>query len=102
MSKILWRNLPFAFAIALTGSIATTPAIAQTLSEFRTWTCDELWYARNSEYEAVAYCFKSARGKREFSNLGCFRNESQASAAMGSYNRAYVSKMKKAEKLKGC
>ncbi len=102
MPKLILRNLPFVFAMTLAGSIVTTPALSQSTSELSGWSCGDLWTARNNEYSQVGYCFKGARGKREFGNGGCSRNESEARRAMGSENRAYVDRIKRVERAEGC
>ena len=70
--------------------------------DISTMSCNELWYARNRIFHQYGYCFRTARGKRSFSNDGCHRSNTQAWRAMGSANRARVNRIKYLERSRGC
>jgi len=99
MSKFLLRGLPFVVAMTLASSLPISTATAQN---YRAMSCNDLWLDRNGRYADVGYCFKGERGKAEFGNAGCHRNESEARRAMGSSNRRDVDRIKAEERRRGC
>ncbi len=99
MSRFLLWSLPLALATTFVGSLPPAPASAQNLSRL---SCADLWLDRNSRYAEVGYCFKGARGKANFGNAGCHRNESQARRAMTASSRRAVNRLKAEEIRKGC
>jgi len=65
-------------------------------------SCESLWHERNSIFDQYGYCFRTTRGKRAFSNAGCFRSQNQAWRAMGASNRSRVQEIKSQENARGC
>jgi len=81
-----------------TGGNAPRPRTEPTA----TGTCDSLWYERNTIWASYGYCFTSPRGIAAFGNDGCFRNQTQAQAAMSGQQRAMVDRIKAMEAAQGC
>jgi len=81
-----------------TGGNAPRPRTEPTA----TATCDSLWYERNTIWASYGYCFTSPRGIAAFGNDGCFRNQTQAQAAMSGQQRAMVDRIKAMEAAQGC
>jgi hypothetical protein len=52
----------------LAASTLATSALAQN---YRDYSCEDLWYARNSIYAENGFCFKTDRARETFGR-GCF------------------------------
>ena len=102
MYKRLSQTALLAIATASLGFVQAPPAAAQSVNQLMNLSCNDLWVARNIEYHDAKYCFKTTRGRREFGNAGCFRNEREARRAMGPVNRGRVDRIRTAERRKGC
>jgi hypothetical protein len=64
-------------------------------------SCDQLWTVRNGIYAVRGYCFKTDRGKKEFSNDGCnFDDESEV--PLNDYERANVKLIREMEQRRNC
>jgi len=64
-------------------------------------TCGELWMLRNSAYHENGYCFRSARGRRTFSNAGCTFKRVQ-DVPLSRTERANIKRIVEVEKRRGC
>ena len=63
--------------------------------------CDQLWTVRNGIYAVRGYCFKTERGKQNFSNEGCsFEDESEV--PLNDYERANVKLIREIEQRRNC
>lgn len=63
--------------------------------------CDQLWTVRNGIYAVRGYCFKTQRGKENFSNDGCnFDDESEV--PLNDYERANVKLIREMEQRRNC
>ncbi|MBB3929071.1 hypothetical protein GGR25_000090 [Kaistia hirudinis] len=82
-------------------TIGCTDSEKMSLSSLRTLSCDSLWTARNTIYHENGYCFRTARGKANFSNDGCVTSN-QSAIRLNSYERANVQAITKVEREKGC
>lgn len=88
-------RLSAAFAVIAT---TTLPAAAQN---YRAYSCQDLWVARNQIYKDAGYCFKTSRAIRFFGNAGCqFDSESRVPLSRG--DRAEIDRIKRIEDGKGC
>ena len=63
--------------------------------------CDFLWQMRNRIFAERGYCFHTARGIAEMGNDGC-RYSDLARVPLNDIERANVSTIAKAERLKDC
>lgn len=83
-------------ALVVAGAVASTmPAQAQYAS------CHELWVERNSIFKARGYCFKTRRAISYFGNAGC-RYDYEEDVPLSAYERAYVARIRAAERALGC
>jgi hypothetical protein len=104
-----------ALAAALTLSLATAPALAQSCFEdvgcpsdhnipiwlLKQLSCDALWTVRNSIFHDNGYCFKTQRALSVWNNDGCqYWNSGQV--PLNSYERTNVSRISSVEKQMGC
>ena len=60
--------------------------------------CFDLWYQRNEIYAANGYCFGTDKGKKYFSNDGCYT----ATPDLGAAEQTEVDAIKMQEKRNGC
>jgi hypothetical protein len=74
--------------------------LAATISLATAQTCKSLWYQRNAIYKNAGYCFKTARGVREFGNAGCAYGEANAPLSPG--QRARIASIARSEQALGC
>ncbi|HUJ37426.1 MAG TPA: YARHG domain-containing protein [Hyphomicrobium sp.] len=63
--------------------------------------CDQLWTVRNGIYAVRGYCFKTERGKQNFSNEGCNFND-EAEVPLNDYERANVKLIRELEQRRNC
>lgn len=63
--------------------------------------CDQLWTVRNGIYAWRGYCFKTGRGKQEFTNDGCTYDD-QDQVPLNDYERANIRLIQTLEKKRGC
>lgn len=64
-------------------------------------SCDILWQIRNQIYHENGYCFRTARGMREFGNSGC-RYANVNAVPLNGFERANVAKVVRVESMKRC
>jgi hypothetical protein len=75
-------------------------SLAATISLATAQTCESLWYQRNAIYKNAGYCFKTARGAREFGNAGCAYGE--ASVPLSDFQRSRIRSIVRQERRLGC
>ncbi len=63
--------------------------------------CDQLWTVRNGIYAVRGYCFKTERGKQNFSNEGC-NFDDEAEVPLNDYERANVKLIRELEQRRNC
>ena len=63
--------------------------------------CDQLWTVRNGIYAVRGYCFKTERGKQNFSNEGC-NFDDEAQVPLNDYERANVKLIRELEQRRNC
>ena len=78
-------------AIAALGIVLSVePALAES--------CYDLWYERNSIYDANGFCFKSRLGRQTFDNSDCYTNNVRLSGG----EQARVDAIQEEEASRGC
>jgi len=93
---IVWASFG-ALVLTLAGVM---PAVAQDFSDM---SCQELWETRNEFFHKHGYCFKTQKGKRHFSNQGCYHRSAQAALNdMSRNDRDFVKLLKAEEDSRGC
>ncbi len=65
------------------------------------YSCNQLWYARNSIFKNAGYCFHTQRGIREFGNAGC-QYDNQSDVPLSDRDRDTVNNIQRLERLQGC
>jgi len=63
--------------------------------------CDQLWTVRNGIYAVRGYCFRTERGKANFSNDGC-NFDDEAEVPLNDYERANVKLIRELEQRGNC
>ncbi len=97
MSRITRQISRLSAAVILIAA-TSVPAAAQN---YRAYSCQDLWVARNQIYKDAGYCFKTSRAIRFFGNAGCqFDSESRVPLSRG--DRAEIDRIKRIENDKGC
>ncbi len=65
------------------------------------WSCENLWDLRSNILYTEGFCFKSARGKAAFDNVGCSA-ETIAQLNLNKHQSANVKLVEELEKAKSC
>ena len=68
-------------------------------SEFVGYSCEELWFMRNSIFNDRGYCFKTAKAQATFDNADCVSSDP---GILNSFERHNVSVIKSVEHQRGC
>lgn len=81
------------------GTVAeASPPPARSVTDF---TCDQLWFGRNSIFKEAGYCFKTPRAISAFGNAGCKYDDIQA-VPLSAENQNLASAIQRAEQIKAC
>ena len=92
------RQIARLFAALVLCAATAVPATAQN---YRAYSCQDLWVARNQIFKDAGYCFKTSRATRFFGNAGCqFDSESRVPLSRG--DRTEIDRIKRIENDKGC
>jgi len=83
------------------GESAAAAAPESAEVEIRTFSCQQLWFGRNSVFKEAGYCFKTQRAISTFGNAGC-QYDNINDVPLSPDNQAFVSAIKRAEQMKGC
>ncbi len=76
-------------------------ASAAPNDDYWSYSCGDLWYARNSIYHRARYCFKTDRAIKVFGNADCvFEQESDLPLPRAS--RREIVEIRHVEAAKGC
>ena len=81
----------------LGASLVLASASAGFAQDYRSMSCDDLWYARNQIYANEGYCFKTQRGIAEFGR-NCFPPYGRLSR----YEQRQISDIQRWEARYGC
>lgn len=71
---------------------------ARDISDF---SCQQLWFARNSIYKEAGYCFKTPRAIAAFGNAGCRYDDVEA-VQLTPENRNFAGAIQRAERDNAC
>jgi YARHG domain-containing protein len=80
------------------GSQAEGRPVAKEITDF---SCDQLWFGRNSIFKEAGYCFKTSRAIAAFGNAGC-RYDDVTAVPLSNENQNFVSAIQRAEHVKAC
>jgi hypothetical protein len=76
---------------------ASKPAVKQ-IADF---SCDQLWFGRNSIFKEAGYCFKTSRAISAFGNAGCQYDDISA-VRLTPENQNFANMIQLAEQAKLC
>jgi len=80
------------------GSQTEAKSVAKEITDF---TCDQLWFGRNSIFKEAGYCFKTPRAIAAFGNAGCLYDEIDA-VRLSTENQNFAEAIQRAERVKAC
>jgi hypothetical protein len=80
------------------GTQTPTESAAKELTDF---TCDQLWFGRNSISKEAGYCFKTPRAIAAFGNAGCRYDDINA-VRLSVENQNLTAAIQQAERVKAC
>lgn len=83
---------------AADGSHTETKSAEKDILDF---SCDQLWFGRNSIYKEAGYCFKTPRAIAAFGNAGCQYDDIN-DVRLSPDNGGLVSAIQRAERIKVC
>lgn len=69
--------------------------------DFGSFTCADLWQARNAIFKAAGYCFKTSRAISQFGNAGC-KYDDIKQVPLSDSDQNQIGRIKSAERLKRC
>lgn len=92
---MLWRVHLCAVALALSATGAVQA------SEYDSYTCSDLWLARNQIYKEAGLCFKTAAAIRTFGNAGCQFDDAEG-VPLTSDQQGDIDDIVAVERRKGC
>jgi hypothetical protein len=72
-----------------------------TAKDIMDFSCQQLWFGRNSVFKEAGYCFKTPRAISAFGNAGC-KYDDISLVQLSPENSAFVSAISLAEKQKAC
>ena len=70
----------------------------QDIADF---SCEQLWFARNSLFKEAGYCFKTPRAIAAFGNAGCLYDDASA-VHLPAEKRSFSEAIQRIERLKAC
>jgi len=65
------------------------------------FSCEQLWFGRNSIYKEAGYCFKTPRAIAAFGNAGCQYDDIN-DVQLNPENRNFAAAIQHAERIKAC
>lgn len=80
--------------LILATSIGVLLSVEPALAE----SCYDLWYERNSIYDANGFCFKTQLGRQTFDNSDCYTNNVRLSRR----EQRRVNEIQDEEDARGC
>ena len=87
--------------LILTRWKASEPTDTNPPSDFGIFSCDELWFKRNSLYKTAGYCFRTRRAIQQFGNAGCTFDDVDR-VPFSEADRALIDQIKSLEQSKRC
>jgi hypothetical protein len=83
---------------ATDGARTEEQPVARDISDF---SCDQLWFGRNSIFKAAGYCFKTPRAIAAFGNAGCQYDDISA-IRLSAEDQNFAETIQQAEQSKAC
>lgn len=80
------------------GTQAEGEPVAREMADF---SCEQLWFARNSIFKEAGYCFKTPRAISAFGNAGCRYDDIEA-VQLTPENKNFASAIQRTERVKAC
>jgi hypothetical protein len=80
------------------GSQTDATPVAKEITDF---SCEQLWFARNSIFKEAGYCFKTPRAIAAFGNAGCLYDDVDA-VRLSPENQNFAEATQRAERVKAC
>ena len=65
------------------------------------FSCEQLWFARNSIYKEAGYCFRTPRAISAFGNAGCQYDDIDA-VQLTPENKNFALAIQRTERVKAC
>ena len=90
-----------AYILCCTASGGAVAEAAQPAKEIADFTCEQLWFGRNSIFKEAGYCFKTPRAISAFGNAGC-RFDDIAMVPLSPENQNFATAIQRAEQIKAC
>jgi hypothetical protein len=84
--------------LATDGSPTETRPVAKEITDF---SCEQLWFGRNSIFKEAGYCFKTPRAISAFGNAGCLYDDINA-VRLSPENQTFAEAIQRAELVKAC
>jgi YARHG domain-containing protein/SH3 domain-containing protein len=83
---------------AADGAQTNGKTIVREITDF---SCEQLWFGRNSIFKEAGYCFKTPRAITAFGNAGCLYDDINA-VRLSAENQNFVESIRRAERAKAC
>lgn len=83
---------------ATDGAQTEQQPVTKGISDF---SCDQLWFGRNSIFKAAGYCFKTHRAIATFGNAGCQYDDINA-IRLSAEDQNFAETIQQAEQSKAC
>jgi hypothetical protein len=83
---------------ATDGTQTQQQPVAKGILDF---SCDQLWFGRNSIFKAAGYCFKTPRAIAKFGNAGC-RYDDVNAIRLSDEDQNFAETIQQAEQSKAC
>jgi hypothetical protein len=90
-----------AYILCCADSGGTTTNQEPPARDITDFSCQQLWFGRNSIFKEAGYCFKTARAIAAFGNAGCRYDDVEA-VTLTPENRNLVQVIQRAERAKAC
>lgn len=90
-----------AYILCCTGTGGAQAAREPVAREITDFTCEQLWFGRNSIFKEAGYCFKTPRAIAAFGNAGCRYDDIEA-VQLTPENKNFTLAIQRAERAKAC
>ena len=80
------------------GAQVAREPVAREIADF---SCEQLWFSRNSIYKEAGYCFKTPRAISAFGNAGCRYDDVEA-VQLTPENKNFVQVIQRTERANHC
>jgi len=90
-----------AYVLCCTDGQSAQPVQESAETSIASFSCQQLWFSRNSIFKEAGYCFKTPQAISAFGNAGC-QFDNMDDVPLSSENQALISAIKSTEQMKGC